>query len=279
MNLAQALQRAQLLGLDRMDAQVILLHTLKLSEHDRAWLLAHNLDPLDAATNDVFNCALKRRLAGEPMAYITGHQEFYGLRLQVDARVLVPRPDTETLVDWTLQLLQTCAKASIIDLGTGSGAIALALKHQRPHWQVRAVDFSTDALAVAQANADALQIDVQLSQGAWLQGVTQCFDAIVSNPPYIAEYDPHLPALRHEPQQALTSGTEGLDDLRSIIQQAPAHLLEGGWLLLEHGFDQAVAVRNLLHAAGFMHVQSRCDLAGIARCSAGRWQSSSVSAA
>ena len=279
MNLAQALQRAQSLGLDRLDAQILLLHTLQRSEHDRAWLLAHNLDPLDAATHDVFNCSLQRSLAGEPMAYITGHQEFYGLRLQVDARVLVPRPDTETLVDWTLQLLQTCAKASILDLGTGSGAIALALKHLRPHWQVHAIDFSADALAVAQANADALHIDVQLSQGAWLQGVTQRFDAIVSNPPYIAEHDPHLPALRHEPQQALTSGTEGMDDLRSIIQQAPARLLEGGWLLLEHGFDQAVAVRNLLHAAGFMQVQSRCDLAGIARCSGGRWQSSSGGAA
>ena len=279
MNLTQAILHAQSLGLDRLEAQILLLHTLKRAEHDRAWLLAHNHDPLDAAARDVFNSALQRRLAGAPIAYITGHQEFYGLRLQVDARVLVPRPDTETLVEWTLQLLEARAQVRILDLGTGSGAIALALKHQRPHWQVHAIDFSTDALAVAQANADTLRIDVQLSQGAWLQGVTQHFDAIVSNPPYIAENDPHLPALRHEPLQALTSGTEGLDDLRSIIQQAPAQLLEGGWLLLEHGFDQATAVRNLLHAAGFMQVQSRCDLAGIARCSGGRWQSSSVSAA
>ena len=279
MNLAQALLHAQALGLDRLEAQILLLHTLKRSEHDRAWLLAHNLDPLDTAARDVFDCALQRFLAGEPMAYITGHQEFYGLRLQVDARVLVPRPDTETLVDWTLQLLHARERACILDLGTGSGAIALALKHQRADWQVHAIDFSTEALAVAQANATALQVDVQFSQGAWLLGVTQRFDAIVSNPPYIAEHDPHLPALRHEPQQALTSGTEGLDDLRSIIQQAPAQLLEGGWLLLEHGFDQAAAVRNLLHAAGFMQVQSRCDLAGIARCSGGCWHSSAVSAA
>ena len=278
MTIAQALQHAQSQGLDRLDAQILVLQALNRPVHDRAWLLAHSTDPLDAPARDFFHKVLHRRLGGEPMAYITGQQEFYGLRLQVDARVLVPRPDTETLVDWTLELLHTCTAATLVDLGTGSGAIALALKHSRPDWHIHALDFSADALAVAQANADALQIHLHLHQGAWLSGFNQRFNAIVSNPPYIAEHDPHLLALQHEPQQALTSGVEGLDDLRAIIQQAPAHLLENGWRLLEHGFDQAFAVRNLLLAAGFVQVQSRCDLAGIARCSGGCWQSKPSSA-
>ena len=267
--LASALRHATGLGLARLDAQMLLLHALGRTPHDRAWLLAHDSDALDAAAHTRFDAALQRRLRGEPLAYITGHQEFYGLDLQVDARVLCPRADTETLVDWALELLPSAAR--VLDLGTGSGAIALAIKHQRPDVQMHARDFSADALAVAQANAQRLGLDVEFSQGSWLEGVTDLFDAIVSNPPYIAAADPHLAALAHEPLQALASGADGLDDLRAIIRQAPACLAPDGWLLLEHGYDQALAVCDLLRDAGFADVQSRPDLAGITRCSGGRW--------
>ena len=268
--LAAALQHATGLGLARLDAQMLLLHALARAPHDRAWLLAHDSDALDAAAHTRFDAALQRRVHGEPLAYITGYQEFYGLDLHVDARVLCPRADTETLVDWALELLLQAGR--VLDLGTGSGAIALALKHQRPDVHVHARDFSADALAVARGNAQRLGLDVAFSQGSWLDGVTGAFDAIVSNPPYIAAADPHLAALAHEPLQALVSGTDGLDDLRAIIQQAPTCLTSGGWLLLEHGYDQAQVVGDLLRAAGFAGVQARSDLAGIARCSGGRWQ-------
>jgi release factor glutamine methyltransferase len=267
---AQALVWAMARGLERLDAQLLLLHTLGRDEHDRAWLLAHDTDTLADTVHTTMQATVCRRAAGEPLAYITGHKEFYGLDLVVDARVLVPRPDTETLVDWTLEILagtNSPPPQRIIDLGTGSGAIALALKHTRPDLQVSAVDFSTDALAVAQTNAQRLQLDVQWAQGSWLSGVSGDFNLIVSNPPYIAQADAHLSALTHEPLQALASGADGLDDIRTIITQAPAHLLPSGWLLLEHGYNQAAAVRALLTAAGLQDAQSRRDLAGIERCS------------
>jgi len=248
---------------------MLLLHVLGRTPHDRAWLLAHDADPLDATTQALFEAALQRRLQGEPLAYITGHQEFYGLDLQVDARVLCPRADTETLVDWALQVL--AANAHVVDLGTGSGAIALAIQHQRPDAQVHARDISADALAMAQTNARRLGLNVTFSQGTWLQGLEGPWDAIVSNPPYIAAADPHLAALIHEPLQSLASGADGLDDLRTIVKQAASRLKSGGWLLLEHGYDQADAVCELLLSGGFADVQSRQDLAGIARCSGGRW--------
>ena len=271
--LSSALRHATGLGLARLDAQMLLLHALGRTPHDRAWLLAHDSNTLDAAAHTCFDAALQRRLRGEPLAYITGHQEFYGLDLRVDARVLCPRADTETLVDWALELLPSAART--LDLGTGSGAIALALKANRPALQVYASDFSAEALAVAQANAHRLHLNVQFCQGAWLAAIppgTAPFFLIVSNPPYIAAEDPHLAALRHEPLQALASGVDGLRDLRLITAQAPAHLQAGGWLLLEHGYDQASAVRELLLAAGFSQVQSRRDLHGIERCSGGQWQ-------
>ena len=268
MNIAQMLHHLQSLGLERLDAQLLTLHALGRAEHDRAWLLAHDTDALPEGVAQALQALALRRLRGEPVAYLTGYKEFYGLNLAVDARVLVPRPDTETLVDWALEVLEP--SASVIDLGTGSGAIALALKHARPTLQVHAVDYSADALAVAQANARRLRLEVQFSQGSWLSGVAGRFHAIVSNPPYIATQDPHLDALTFEPAQALASGTDGLDDIRTIITQAASCLLPDGWLLLEHGYDQAQAVRSLLMAAGLVDVLSRRDLAGIERCSGGR---------
>ncbi len=267
--LAQVLHAAQAQGLERLDAQLLVLHAMGLSNHDRAWLLAHDTDPMPPAIQTALRVTVQRRLAGEPLAYITGHKEFFGLDLLVDARVLVPRPDTETLVEWALEVLPTAPNLSVLDLGTGSGAIALALKATRPDLRLSAIDYSKEALAVARANAQRLQLDVQFQQGSWLDDVQGRFQAIVSNPPYIAAQDQHLSALTHEPLQALASGPDGLDDIRRIISQAPGHLLLGGWLLLEHGFDQAAAVRDLLATAGFCDVQSRRDLSGIERCSGG----------
>lgn len=269
--LGHTLTTLQTRGIDRLDTQLLLLHVLGKSANQRGWLLTHDSDPLQPESATTLEKLVQRRLAGEPLAYLTGHKEFFGLNLQVDARVLVPRPDTETLVNWALEVLN--GQQRVLDLGTGSGAIALALKASKPTLQVHATDSSTEALAVAKANAQRLNLDVSFSQGAWLAALPETsasFDCIVSNPPYIAELDQHLVALKFEPTQALTSGTDGLDDLRLIIAQAPRHLAPGGWLLLEHGYDQAQAVRALLIQAGFAQVQSRPDLADIERCSGGQ---------
>ena len=268
--LAQALQHAAQRGLARIDAHMLLLHCVGQPDAGRAWLLTHDSDALTAAQAAQWEQLLDRRLQGEPVAYLTGRKEFFGLPLQVDARVLDPRPDTETLVEWALDVLKPLPKPMVADLGTGSGAIALAIQHQRPDAQVTAVDFSQDALAVARANAQRLQLPVRLVHSSWLEQVEGRFDLLVSNPPYIREDDPHMPALHHEPRQALTSGEDGLDDIRTICAQAPSHLVPGGWLLMEHGWDQADAVQQLLRAAGFSQVHSRQDLAGIARCTGGQ---------
>lgn len=271
LTVTQALQHCQQQGLERLDAQMLLLQACGQGLHQRAWLLTHDGDVLTPQQQATLQAALARRLAGEPMAYITGSKEFFGLPLQVDARVLDPRADTETLVEWALELLQPQHAPRVVDLGTGSGAIALALKAHCAQARVEAVDYSADALAVARANAQRLHLDVQFAQGSWLEPLKGQFDVIVSNPPYIAAADPHLAALRHEPLQALASGVDGLNDLRAIIAHSPAYLRPGGWLLLEHGYNQAQAVCALLAAAGFDAVGSRCDLAGIARCSGGNW--------
>lgn len=264
-----ALREAQRSDLARIDAQMLLLHALERSPHDRAWLIAHDTDALPAGAQARYAALCQRRAQGEPVAYLTGHRAFHGLDLAVDARVLDPRADTETLVDWALALAAPLTTPRIADLGTGSGAVALALKARRPDARLIAIDASVEALAVARANAERLGLAVDTRHGEWLAGVEERFDLIVSNPPYIAEGDPHLGALRHEPRMALVSGPDGLDAIRAITRQAPAHLAAGGWLLLEHGHDQADAVRALLQAAGFTQVQSRNDLAGIARCSGG----------
>ncbi len=266
---AQALAQAQGEGLPRLEAQMLLLHALQRPTGDRAWLFAHGDEALAVPTLSHYRRLCARRAAGEPVAYLTGTREFYGLTLQVDARVLDPRPDTETLVDWALELLAGVPHPRIADLGTGSGAIALALAHARPDAQVLAVDGSLDALAVARANGERLALPVRWQHADWLEGVPGPFEAIVGNPPYIPAQDPHLAALRHEPLPALVSGDDGLRDIRTIVLQAPARLAPGGWLLLEHGWDQAPAVQSLLRAAGFTQVQSRDDLAGIARCTGG----------
>ena len=275
----QVLAAAQTLGLDRLDAQLLLLHALGKSHGDRAWLLAHDTDALSDDATRQFDALAHRRAAGEPLAYLVGYQEFFGLRLQVDPRVLIPRPDTETLVNWSLDLLQSDAlpaDAAILDLGTGSGAIALAiaqhLKTAGISARVTGADASAGALAVARENALGLELDVVLIESNWFENVGEHFHLIATNPPYVASADPHLADLTHEPLNALTAGADGLDDLRKIIAQAPAHLDPTGWLLLEHGFDQALAVRELLTQRGFLQVQSRLDLAGIERCSGGQWQ-------
>lgn len=270
-SISQTIAALQTRGLDLTDSRLLLLHALGQPRAGRAWLLAHDTDLVSEAVNTSLQGYVARRLAGEPVAYIVGHKEFYGLNLQVNSDVLVPRPDTETLVDWALNVLEPTPDARVVDLGTGSGAIALALKATRPALQVEAVDYSHAALAVAQANAQRLGLAVTFSQGSWLSGTEGVFQAIVSNPPYIREDDEHLPALRFEPRQALTAGNDGLDDIRTIIDQAKSRLQTGGWLLLEHGYDQAADVRALLEAAGFANVQSRQDLAGIERCSGGQW--------
>ena len=271
MDIAQALQAAYALGLARLDAQLLLLHVLGRAPEGRAWLIAHDGDALPLHAQKAYLDLCRRRSAGEPVAYLTGSKEFHGLALAVDARVLVPRPDTETLVHWSLDVLSGQVLPTVLDLGTGSGAIALAIRRARPDAQVSAVDASAAALAVARANGEKLGLPVQWLHGDWFAPVHGRFGLIASNPPYIAEGDPHLAALAHEPRSALTSGPDGLDDLRHIVQHAPEHLADGGWLLLEHGYDQAEAVRCLLAARGFQAVQSRNDLAGIARCSGGLW--------
>lgn len=258
--------------LDRLEACMLLLRCLGRGPHERAWLLAHGSDPIEPATLQQFRTLCQQRRAGVPVAYLLGHTEFYGLHLQIDPRVLDPRDDTETLVDWALEVLPPQQSCEVIDLGTGSGAIALALQKKRPACRVWAVDRSLDALVLARQNGVALGLPVQWRHGHWLSAVPgQRFHLIVSNPPYLAGNDPHLPLLQHEPISALVSGPEGLEDLREIVRTAPGHLESKGWLLLEHGHEQAEAVQQLLREQGFSAVQSRSDIAGILRCTGGQW--------
>lgn len=216
---------------------------------------------------------LQRRRSGEPVAYILGQQGFWNLDLEVAPHTLIPRPDTELLVETALELVPP-APARVLDLGTGTGAIALALASERAQWQVTAVDRVLEAVALAERNRQRLQLgNVQVLSSHWFSAIEgERFDLIISNPPYIAAEDPHLVAgdVRFEPSSALVAGIDGLDDLRTIISQAPGHLQPGGWLLLEHGYDQAVAVRGLLAGHGFEQVESRVDLGGHERISLGR---------
>jgi release factor glutamine methyltransferase len=282
---SHALASAQKLGLSRLDAQLLLLNVLGRPQTDRAWLLAHDGDPLNEVCNARFDDLARRRAAGEPLAYLVGSKEFFGLDLKVDGRVLIPRPDTETLVQWALDVLTPAMTKSagrdtlrILELGTGSGAIALAVAHRlglrSQRAQILAVDVSEGALAVARSNhglvEDAASVEVDFVKSDWFAQVEGRFDLILSNPPYIADRDPHLADLTHEPHPALVAGADGLQDLRRITDAAPEFLNPGGWLLLEHGHDQSGAVQTLMAQNGFRGICSRPDLAGIARCTGGQ---------
>ncbi len=266
-----ALQATLDKGLDRLDAQMLLLHALGQPTNNRAWLMSHDTDELTLAQQQTFKSFIQRRIDGEPVAYITGSKEFFGLNLAVNADVLVPRPDTECLVEWALEVIPTAQAVTVLDLGTGSGAIGLAIKHGRPQAEVTLVDASQAALDMACSNAALLGLAVHGLQSNWFENLPseQRYDLIVSNPPYIADGDAHLAKLKHEPLMALTSGADGLDAIRRIVQDAPRFLKRSGWLLLEHGYDQAAAVRELLLAQGFEQVNSHLDLNGIERCSGG----------
>jgi release factor glutamine methyltransferase len=254
----------------RRDAQILLGHALGVS---RAWLSAHANDTADPAPACVFRELVQRRRSGEPIAYLVGRREFYGLDFRVTPDVLIPREDTETLIDAALEKLPPHAQADVLDLGTGSGCIAIAIAHQRPATRVTAVDVSGAALKIARENAAACGVAVDFLQGSWFERLTgRHFDLIVSNPPYVALQDPHLQQgdLRFEPALALASGQGGLADIRLIVAGAPAVLHSGGWLLFEHGYDQAGVSRDLLRDTGFREIFDRIDIAGVARVAGGR---------
>ena len=271
-----ALRDARSRGVERLDAQLLLARVLGQS---RAWLLAHGDDALADAHAAAFETLVARRAAGEPFAYLVGEREFHGLTLAVSDAVLVPRPDTETLVEWALDLLQGplggISRPSVLDLGTGSGAIALALKNGCPRACLWAGERSAQALAVARANAQRLALDVRFAQGDWWEALADeadapAFDLVVSNPPYIAADDPHLAALTHEPLSALVAADAGLADIRRIAEGAPSRLRAGGWLLFEHGWEQSAAVQAILQQSGFGEVSTRVDIEGRPRCTGGR---------
>jgi release factor glutamine methyltransferase len=267
-------QLVHTIGLDHaeanLEANLLLQHVLHVN---RAWVITHDRDVLNADQQAEFQLLLKRRLDGEPIAYIVGFREFYGLQLKVSPVTLIPRPDTETLVDAALEKIPLDKVSHILDLGTGTGAVALAIAKHRNNCEVTAVDQSSDALSVTLENAQSLKLNnLRLIESNWfseLQG--EGFDLIVSNPPYIAQDDEHLKQgdLRFEPISALASGVDGLDDIRKIVQDAPDYLKTNGWLMLEHGFDQAEAVAALLSARGFNQIDHAKDIAGTLRVTFG----------
>ena len=255
----------------RLEAQLLLQAALNI---DRAWLISHETDALEANIHAVFEASLLRRLQGEPIAYILGHREFYGLDLRVTSATLIPRPDTETLVEAALAKLSVDKNLSVLDLGTGSGAIALAIAKNRPLSNVIAVDTSVEALEVAQSNAQLLNIpNVKFQASSWFEGLAnQRFDLIVSNPPYIEQDDAHLKQgdLRFEPITALASGVDGLDDIRRIIADSLLHLYPQGWLMLEHGYNQAEPVADLMSDSGLLDITTIKDLSGNDRVTLGK---------
>jgi release factor glutamine methyltransferase len=265
------LTATQRLG-DRVDAEVLLAYALSKS---RSWLIAHADDALSAEHASAYTVLVEQREAGEPVAYITGRRGFWSLDLEVTPATLIPRPETELLVELALERLPVDAASSVLDLGTGTGAIALAIARERPRAQVIATDASAEALAVAQRNAERHGIrNVSFAHGDWFAPLgEQRFDVIVSNPPYIESHDPHLNQgdLRFEPMSALASGADGLDDIRRIIVDAGRHLAADGWLLFEHGWNQGDAVRMLLRSASFVKVSTTRDLEQRDRVTAGCW--------
>jgi release factor glutamine methyltransferase len=253
----------------RLDARVLAAQVLGV---DAAWLIAHDTDPLSDTHVTAFESLLAQRLEGVPIAYLVGAREFYGRPFLVSPDVLIPRPDTELLVERALACTPPDQAMAVLDLGTGSGCIAITLALERPLARVTAVDRSPAALAIAQRNANLLNVRVEFSTSDWFAALAgRRFDLIVSNPPYIAAADPHLARgdVRFEPLSALAAGQDGLDDLRRLTRAACAHLKPGGVLLLEHGYDQSDAVQALLWESGIRHPQSWADLSGILRVSGG----------
>jgi release factor glutamine methyltransferase len=255
----------------RLDAELLLAYAL---DRPRSHLYAWPDRPATDAQRALFAQLVERRAQGEPVAYLTGTREFWSLPVRVTADVLIPRPETELLVELALAHLPDSPRPAIADLGTGSGVIALALAHECPHCRIVATDRSEGALTTARLNAEQLGLrHIEFRLGSWFGPLAaECFDLILSNPPYIAEGDPHLERgdLRFEPRSALVSGRDGLDDLRVIAHNARRHLHRGGWLIVEHGYDQGAVVRKLLKQEGFSAVETRHDLAGVARASLGR---------
>ena len=254
----------------RLEVQMLLQHVLRVS---RAWLLAHPEHELSVTDAASYLALMHRRLAGEPMAHILGEREFFGLNFKVTPDTLIPRPETELLVELALARIPPRGGFRVLDLGTGSGAIALSIAHMRPDATVTAVDTSQSALLVARENAQRLGTsNTEFVQSDWFSALAgQRFDLIVSNPPYIASDDIHLQQgdVRHEPRSALESGTDGLDDIRRIICGATGYLEQDAWLLLEHGYDQAARVRGDLYESGYREVFTTEDMAGIDRVSGG----------
>ena len=265
--LAQALAAARL---DAVDARALMRHLLGV---DDAWLIAHADEQLSATQSAAFAVLVARRMAGEPVAYIVGTREFFSLEFKATPAVLIPRPETEMLVEFALERIDSEGACSVLDLGTGSGCVAIAIAHARPRAQVVAVDRSTAALAVAQENAHQhATANLTLLASDWFTALAgRRFDVIVANPPYVADGDAHLHQgdLRFEPAAALVAGSDGLDCIRAIVASAPQYLNSGGALAIEHGYDQAASCRELLAAAGFYAVFSHTDLAGIERVSGG----------
>lgn len=265
MTLGEVLTRPPL---EPLEARILVSHALRLT---RVQLITQSERLLSIDEAARLTSLFRRRIAGEPIAYITGEREFYGLMLHTTPDVLIPRPETELLVELALERLPRGGR--VLDMGTGSGAIAIAIAHTRPDATVMAIDVSESALAVARGNATRHDANVTFVQSDWYAALKdERFDIIVSNPPYIVDADPHLSQgdLRFEPIDALTDHADGLSALRTIIKGAPDHLSVGGWLMMEHGYDQSAAVRALLSARGFHEVQSWADLAGIERVSGGR---------
>lgn len=254
-----------------LDAQILLGHILR---QPRSYLIAHGEQTLSPDQLDQAESLLSQRLEGQPIAHLIGRREFWSRELEVSPDTLIPRPDTEITLELALEKIPTDAPWSLLDLGTGTGALALMLALERPACEITATDISAQALAVAERNRQRLGVEnVCFLQGDWFAPLADIrFQLIVSNPPYIPEADPHLTQgdVRFEPRQALAAGPAGLDDLKKLIEQAPSHLHEGGWLVLEHGFDQAEIVGNLLKSHGFENLDCMNDLAGHSRASAGQ---------
>ena len=253
----------------RLDSQVLLAYALNVS---RTWLFTWPDKALDGATLTAFNALIEERKSGTPIAYITGYRDFWSLRLKVTPDTLIPRADTELLVETALTLKNVEKPCDVIDLGTGTGAIALSLANECPSWRITATDINPKTLAVAKENATTLELAVSFKESAWFDAINDRYDIVISNPPYIESDDPHLQQgdLRFEPADALASGKDGLDDIRRLVQQALKHLKKDGYLLLEHGYQQAEAVRSLMAKAGYIDIETHQDIEDRDRVSLGK---------